>query len=323
MRQLFAGILLVCITNIFVQSEVPVGHLKPFGHHRPPSVVVDEYTRENAPTPKEFFDKYVSVSKPVIFRGGVSDSKAYQLWTDDYVRANFGEMEVRLEGKKEKKHIPPLGETYIGRDTLRHFIDTYHNQGNNVYIVSDLPSVMYKDMGVVPSFGACGEMSRRIVEVDIWWSGGGSSSIIHKDAFNQMNCLLNGTKYWKLIEYKYEKDIYKHPEPDYEIGGFSDVNPEKVNLKKHPKVANVEWSNITIYAGDCLFLPKSYYHQVNSDGTNNKAVSLLFARFDDNKPLNFSDCNDNVDYKSMKSLANFDVQWKWPGKGVMVMGTSG
>lgn len=88
-------------------------------------------------------------------------------------------------------------------------------------------------------------------------SGGGSSSILHKDAFNAINCLYNGTKEWKMIEYKYEDKIYKAWEPDREIGGFSRINPIEVDLIKYPKVAEVPWSFLTINAGDCLFLPKS------------------------------------------------------------------
>lgn len=40
-----------------------------------------------------------------------------------------------------------------------------------------------------------------------------------QDAYHQMNCLMNGSKYWTLIEKKYENQIYKHPEPEYEQGG--------------------------------------------------------------------------------------------------------
>ncbi|XP_039250314.2 uncharacterized protein LOC120328008 [Styela clava] len=296
------------------------GHLKPLGSHKPPTVQIDEFNVQNAPRPAEFFEKYVKISKAAIFRGAVTGSRAFNLWTDEYVRENFGDMEVRLEGKHEKRHLPPIGERYLGRDSLRHFVDTYHLPKDNTYIVSDLPEAMYKDVNVVPSLGACGQMKKRIVEVNIWWSGGGTSSILHKDAYHQMNCLMNGTKHWKLIEYKYEKDIHKHPEPEYEQGGFSDINPQSVNLKKHPNITKVEWSNITIHAGDCLYLPKSYYHQVISEGTHNLAVSLLFARFDGKDSLDFSDCTDDIDYTKSRPLNEYDVQLVWKGTGMMVMG---
>jgi len=42
---------------------------------------------------------------------------------------------------------------------------------------------MFHEVGVIPSLGACGEMARHFVEIDIWWSGGGSQSKIHKVRF--------------------------------------------------------------------------------------------------------------------------------------------
>jgi len=71
----------------------------------------------------------------------------------------------------------------MGRDNIRHFIDTYHEPDAKNYIVSELPVSMFHEVGVIPSLGACGEMARRFVEIDIWWSGGGSQSIIHKVGF--------------------------------------------------------------------------------------------------------------------------------------------
>ena len=80
---------------------------------------------------------------------------------------------------------------------------------------------------------------------------------ISQDAFNGINCLYNGTKEWKMIEYKYENKIYKSWEPEYEIGGYSLLDVQSVDLIKYPEVQNVPWSFVTVNAGDCLFLPKS------------------------------------------------------------------
>uniref|UniRef100_F6Z3G2 JmjC domain-containing protein n=2 Tax=Ciona intestinalis TaxID=7719 RepID=F6Z3G2_CIOIN len=316
LRLFLLGVLLSCV--LAVTADTPVGHLQVLGSHRPPSIDIDEFTLDNAPKPEAFYRDYVRNGKAAIFRGAVLGSKGFNLWTDEYIRENYGELEARIEGKKEKGGGIPVGETYIGRDTLRHFVDTYHNSSS--YMVSELPQQMFKEVGIIPSVGACGLMAKRFVEIDIWWNGGGGKSIIHKDAFNQINCLFRGTKQWKLFEYKYEKWIYKHVEREDAIGGFSDVNVDAVDLIKHKDFAKIPWSNITIYAGDCLYLPKSYYHQVYSEGTNNLAVSILFSRMDGLDEIDVSDCNDKTDYKAIKHLDEFDVMWKWNGSGYMSMG---
>jgi len=38
---------------------------------------------------------------------------------------------------------------------------------------------------------------------------------------------------------------------------FSDINSDAVDLVKYPDFAKIPWSNFTVHAGDCLFLPKS------------------------------------------------------------------
>ena len=309
--------------TVFIQSTVsndeqglPLGHLKPLGGHRPPDPVEE---RHDVPSPEEFWDKYVKVHKAVVFRGAAKHSLAFSKWTDDYLIKNFPDLEVRLEAKKEKQGYIPVGDKGIGRDTIKNFINTYHTA--NKYIVSELPAPMYKDYTVIPSL-SCGTFKHRIVEVDWWMNGGKASSIIHKDAFNQINCLMNGTKEWKLIEYKYENKIYKHWEPEREVGGFSRVNPEKVDLLKYPKVAEVPWSFTTIFAGDCLFLPGSMYHQVKSYGTHNVALSLLFSRFGEDLEPTFNSCKNDTNANKFIPLSEFDVDWPYPGTGTMTMGAA-
>lgn len=67
---------------------------------------------------------------------------------------------------------------------------------------------MWSDV-IVIFFLICGLLKDRLVEVDLWMSGGGIKSIFYKDVYNVINCLYNGIKEWKLIEYKYEDKIYK------------------------------------------------------------------------------------------------------------------
>ena len=296
------------------ETSMPFGHLKPLGAHTQPGMVEERW---DVPDAKEFWEKYVKPSKPVVFRGAAKTSGIFEKWTPEYVKKNFAELEVRIEAKTEKEGYVPVGAAGLGRDTIGNFFDTIHE--TNKYVVSEVPVQMYDDVSVLPCM-TCGPFKTRMVEVDLWMSGGGTSSILHKDAFNAMNCLYNGTKEWKLIEYIYEDKIYKSWEPGSPLGGFSKINVERVDLLKYPKVKEVPWSYTTVNAGDCLFLPKSMYHQVKSYGKMNTAVALLFSRFEYDKPktMNFSECDKTK--QDFTPLSKFDVDWQWPGKGIMTMG---
>ena len=112
---------------------------------------------------------------------------------------------------------------------------------------------------------SCGPIKKRMVEIDLWMSSGSSQSILHKDAFHTMNCLINGTKDWKIVLYKYEKDLYKAYEEGNPGGGYSKINVRSVDMTKYPKISTLPYYNITVHGGDCLFLPKSTYHQACSN----------------------------------------------------------
>ncbi|XP_020609691.1 lysine-specific demethylase 8-like [Orbicella faveolata] len=259
LRCLLLSFILSSVLIVSVNSSdnlhVPVGHLRPLGSHRPPETnLVDDL--QEMPSPQEFWTKYVRPSKAVVLRGAAKYGRAFTQWTDEYLKEKFADLEVRLEAKKEKSSKVPIGAKGVGRDTIGNFISHYHEENNNLYVVSELPTPMWPDVTVIPPL-TCGLLKDRLVEVDLWMSGGGTKSILHKDAYNAINCLYNGTKEWKMIEYKYEDKIYKAWEPPQMVGGFSRINVLKVDLLKYPKVAEVPWSFVTVNAGDCLFLPKS------------------------------------------------------------------
>nr|XP_004226487.1 lysine-specific demethylase 8-like [Ciona intestinalis] len=263
------------------ESSFPEGHLKPFGFHRSPTVLLDEFTLENAPKPAEFYEKYFKRVKPAIFRGGLVNTDVFKHWTNDYLKEHYGELEMRvlrLDEKKDDGMLAPLGEKYYGRDTIRHFVDHFQSEESNSYMVSELPAQMYKEFPVLPSIGACGEFTRNFIEVDIWWNKGGSSSLLHEDSNDQLNCQLIGSKQWKLAEPQYTKWVYEQEENGKDAdGGASLFDPMAVDLIKYPDIVKVPWTNVTLHAGDCIFIPKSHYHQVNSFGNNSLAVVIQFG----------------------------------------------
>nr|XP_006820060.1 PREDICTED: jmjC domain-containing protein 7-like [Saccoglossus kowalevskii] len=312
MKTITLLVLFACINFISTESEDGFlkGHLKPLGGHRPPDVPIDE--TDIPPHPRTFWEKYVKHGKPLILRGAMKHSPGFNLWTTQYLKEKYGDLEVRLEGKIEKASNIPIGAKSFGRDTIANFINTY--QSENKYIVSQLPTAMYPEVMVPPTM-QCGTFKDSLVEIDIWMSSGNSKSALHKDAFNTWNCLVSGTKQWKMVENKYEPLIYRSWEPEAQIGGFSLINVSSVDMIKHPNIAKVRWSNFTITAGDCLYLPRSYYHQVTSFGDPNIAVALLFSRMTD-----FDDTGcDNAELK-YTPLSDMIVTWNWSGHGTMTMG---
>ena len=199
----FISVCLLSLLQVEGREDIPVGHGQILGMHRPSEGHVPVLTESEYPTPQEFWDKYVSIGRPVVFRAPGKLFPAHKKWTDEYLTENFGDLEVKLEHKTEKKKTP-VGSVGVGRDTIRNFLETY--QTKQSYIVSQLPDAMTKDV-LVPPFMMCGTIYERILESNLWLSAGGTKSMLHRDADHAINCLLNGTKDWILIDHRQEDKV--------------------------------------------------------------------------------------------------------------------
>ncbi|XP_078697158.1 uncharacterized protein LOC144925121 [Branchiostoma floridae x Branchiostoma belcheri] len=293
------------------ESELPRGHGEELGRHRDPEGHIP--VLHDMPSPLEFWEKYASQRKPVLFKGVAKNFPAFSLWTDEYLLENYGELKVKLEAKAEKDKYP-VGEKGLAQDTIRNFLKTYKNQDK--YIVSQLPDPMSKEVLVLPCV-RCGSFKNRVLEANLWLSSGGTKSLLHKDADNAFNCLLNGTKDWILIDPEHEVNVPIAEEASGEYGGFSLINVDHVNLQRYPDFAKVPWWYANITAGDCLWLPYSYLHQVRSYGTKNMAVSVLFSRL---KEFDSTGC-DTVK-PEYTPLSQADMVWTYDGVASQTMGNT-
>ena len=89
---------------------------------------------------------------------------------------------------------------------MRNFIDTYHDEDK--WLISSLPTPMWKDILILPVL-TCGSFKTRIMHLDMWLSGGGASTSLHRDKFQSIQCLINGTKEWKWVALDDQDKIYK------------------------------------------------------------------------------------------------------------------
>ena len=42
---------------------------------------------------------------------------------------------------------------------------------------------------------------------------------------------------------------------EYSGSGFSEIDPNKINLQEYPNVAKVPWTYATLTPGDCIYIP--------------------------------------------------------------------
>ncbi|KAI8520641.1 hypothetical protein Bbelb_003950 [Branchiostoma belcheri] len=227
------------------------GHLEPIGSNAPVKRVD---ARKGFPSPKVFLEEYAISSVPVLFKGAMKDSVAHRRWnSDDYLRT-FPESATEfkfVETKKKENRTQPVSEM-----TLRQFLGRYATE--DIYMVQAVPEFLKKDVPM-PKPLLCEPFIDMLQDTVLWFSNGGTRSVLHHDNLDNINCLLDGRKELVFISYqKYKKKVPKtHPEDSY-----SSLDVDAVDFTEYPGMREVEYYRVNMTAGDCLF------HQVNSYGRN-------------------------------------------------------
>ena len=111
---LFFLTLAPCLRSSVSDQDLPRGHGQQLGKHRESEGHVDVIDSSELPSPQQFWNQYASIRKPVVFCGAAKHFPAFQLWTDEYLTENYGNLEVKLEAKREKEEVP-VGALGLGR----------------------------------------------------------------------------------------------------------------------------------------------------------------------------------------------------------------
>ncbi|XP_062516710.1 bifunctional peptidase and arginyl-hydroxylase JMJD5-like [Corticium candelabrum] len=251
-----------------------LGHLQKLGSHRPPEGAVTEL--DYIPSAKEFHEMYSAAGVPLLMKGAAKQSKAYQLWTDEYLMSEYGNVSVEVEeGKKEDRNKG------VDEIPLREYLLHYHDE--DAYVVASIPKTMQSEVLVLPCL-TCGGAANRILDAVMWFSSGGTKSVLHFDGVENINCVLDGWKEVFLVD-KNDKDFVNIDHPD---GSYCGVDVDSVDMKKYPGLGEVPWYSAKVEAGDCLFIPYKWFHQIRSYGNRNLAVNIWWERI---REFNYTDCD--------------------------------
>eukprot|EP00450_Noctiluca_scintillans_P026231 CAMPEP_0194519620 /NCGR_PEP_ID=MMETSP0253-20130528/53299_1 /TAXON_ID=2966 /ORGANISM="Noctiluca scintillans" /LENGTH=252 /DNA_ID=CAMNT_0039363775 /DNA_START=1 /DNA_END=756 /DNA_ORIENTATION=- len=203
---------------------------------------------ESLPSHARFFEEYLrgtgefaKVGKPVLFSGAARGMPAYNLWTDDYLRDKHGHVLLdQVEPEKKETRTVLAQEDW----TLRKFLDNYADK--DIYSTAITPRALSEEVYLLP-FMNCGGYLDKLQATVLWFSSGGTSSVIHSDSQQNVHCMLAGTKHWILWrpdekidsrEYGWiqaEDEGKRDPQFKDAYGQFAGrINVSDVDLKKYP-----------------------------------------------------------------------------------------
>eukprot|EP00729_Bicosta_minor_P002877 gene2877-11076_t len=192
----------------------------------------------------------------------------------------FGGTEVYAEiGKLEdrKNNGLPL--------TLNQFINRYTDEDlYTIWDITSLPMHVALNQLTLPPPLRCGGYQHALTKAQLWFSSGGTRSVFHVDGIENMHCTLDGSKTFYLVEPSFQDLIEQRGSQDdgkadvgagnagndtnsfgWDFSGDCSVaNMSALDLSKYPGFASLPYSKVELLKGDCLYIPASWYHVVET-----------------------------------------------------------
>ncbi|AFY79880.1 cupin-like domain-containing protein [Oscillatoria acuminata] len=225
----------------------------------------------------EFLERYYIGNKPVIFTDLMEKWPALYQWTPEYLKENYGHVTVGAQfnrnsnpayEKQRRKHqkMLPLGEFV---DIIRQGGETndYYMGSYNGNLCRKPLQGLFNDIQLFPEYLTATPEPNRTV---LWFGPAGAITPLHFDALNSFLCQVYGRKQVRLIS-----PNHKHLLGNYGKY-FSDIDLDHLDYERYPQLKEVDIIEVVLEAGEVLFLPVGWWHQVKSLDVS---ISISFMNF--------------------------------------------
>lgn len=108
--------------------------------------------------------------------------------------------------------------------------------------------------------------SKGLASINLWMNSSQARSSTHYDPHHNLLCIVTGRK--QVALWPPSASPFLYPMPIYgEASNHSAIAIEKLDLSVHPRAErSIQYSQrVVLDAGDALFIPEGWFHQVDSD----------------------------------------------------------
>jgi hypothetical protein len=196
---------------------------------------------------------------------------AFWKWTDEFLEEQVGDEVVRVE----RVSLQSSEFAYFSKDfghsdmPFREFsrqLSSPHRQFNLYMAEQPLLEQLQADVEA-PFLSEFLEVDKVLV-----WDGVGTKSLPHQDEVENVMCVLRGSKKF-FIASPFQTDKVYGGQKQGAPKNYSPVDFQSPDLSQFPLFAQATVYEADIQAGDCLFLPALWWHQVNSAPSRTIAVN--------------------------------------------------
>ena len=227
---------------------------------------------------RTFYGSYVSRSIPVVINNGLKKWPASSKWQrPGYLESKIGDAEVTVETSKGKEFLF-YGKTFKSKEMpYREFSKLYNSpeRKENLYIaqndlMGDALKPLLSDVRR-PSFTSFLKQD----ELLFGQGAGGQVTPIHYDDAENVLSLFAGTKTFTLFDPS--QSNYLYPVEKSRDGGLtSEVNITNPDHGAFPLFKKARSIKVTLRAGQMLYVPSYWWHEVESSMEPQIAVNFWF-----------------------------------------------
>ena len=227
-----------------------------------------EVERRDPPSADELFERYFCTSTPVLLTGLMTGWPALERWSPAYFKERLGDAPIvvtsgRAADPDYDRNYPAHRET----TTMAQFADRVAAAGesNDFYMVSNNRNLEASSLRpllddvVIP--GDYLDPDRLSGCVSLWFGPAGTLTPLHHDTTSVLFCQIVGRKRFRLIP----------PQETSLLAGARDYYASIDDARPGASIKEV-----VVSAGEALFLPVGWWHEVRS---LDASISLSFTNF--------------------------------------------
>ncbi len=237
------------------------------------------FRRENCGS-QEFLDDHYAPGHPVVLAGEIDHWPARKRWTPHYLRDAIGAREVVFQDDRDRDaDYERTKDNHVRSGRFDQFIEqitrapgnrtylTAYNAGANAAALALLDA----DIGRLDTFL---DQSTNDGHGGLLWIGpAGTFTPLHHDLTNNLLVQVTGTKRVIMAAPNETANLYNDA---HVFSRVRDVTDPALDLTRFPLIGDVTFHEIVLEAGECLFIPIGWWHQVEA---LDFSVSLTFTNF--------------------------------------------
>lgn len=217
------------------------------------------------------FNAYLMNSRPVI----ITHYKPCTMkpWNLDVIEKMAGDNVVGIEVSKSNRFYSNEGLRKVNM-TVRQFLHTFRDKDRpyDMYLAEESMDQVPKlrDDVLEPEFSENLNLDR----LQLWVGAGGQVAPMHHDQWDNVLCQIEGTRVIHLFDPLQVDRLYPKTGANRYFSQLDPSDPKAA--EKYPRFDKAKRLTVTLKAGEILFIPAMWWHQVHHAESVNIAINFWY-----------------------------------------------